>query len=219
MGDLFDLQEHYKFSYKGHIVIYFPHYHKAILNDGNNSSDFNLGNNIEIKSIEPSDWLNCARLMVIPTNRCNFNCSYCFSAKGRKSTSNRDLSFESFCKTIDNWVCHLKNNGQPTSLFIRFLGGGEPLMAADLIIRGTEYVCQKYAELTPEIRIVSNGYFLNEDIVKWGKKYGILFELSFDILEDVHSIQRNFYSRILRNIQLIDRMGGNYRLRLSLIHI
>ena len=61
-------------------------------------------------------------MVILPNYKCNFNCSYCYAAKGR---SNEEMDVETLDSAMD-WFLD-KNRIPEKDLYIFIVGGGEPL--------------------------------------------------------------------------------------------
>lgn len=88
------------------------------------------------------------------TNKCNLRCLHCYNSSGENLQSKEELTDEE----VLNFISEFEN--------IRLLNfcfcGGEPLLRKDLIVKSIKklkvYGCQNIA-------MVSNGFFLNENIL------------------------------------------------------
>jgi len=143
-----------------------------------------------------------ARLPVLPNNVCNFSCSYCYSAKGR---SGEVISWEKLKTALDSFITKERLKGK--TVFIPFLGGGEPLLSWDLVKTAIEYaseLCQK-AGSKSDFSLVTNGSVLTPEMIETFKKYKVVVSVSFEILEDIQNLQRGHYPLVARTIgQLVD---------------
>ena len=127
-------------------------------------------------------------LQLIVTNKCNFNCKYCFvdnmyNSKERSeiqhSPSNMQMSMQVAKKSIDNLLTILKKN-KTKFLNIEFFGG-EPLMNWPII----EFVLKTFKNGNPnEVKILysitTNGSLITEKMARLFKKFGVTVTVSFD---------------------------------------
>lgn len=89
-------------------------------------------------------------IKIIPTNRCQLNCNYCYTFRDRiKNTI--DLSFESIEPILRDFFYKNKD------CVISFVGGGEPTCNFELIEKCVEYV--KKNAVAAKYSIISNGLF------------------------------------------------------------
>jgi sulfatase maturation enzyme AslB (radical SAM superfamily) len=72
-------------------------------------------------------------LTVLPNQKCNLSCSYCYSAKGR---SNIELDRQKLKNAIDFFIDSKKED---KALAISYMGGGEPMLSWPLVIGCTKY--------------------------------------------------------------------------------
>lgn len=142
-------------------------------------------------------------LTVLPNNVCNFNCSYCYSAAGRNQAV---LDIERLTGGID-FFFDSKSADFNRPLTISYMGGGEPMLSWWLVKESIEYAEKKALAggKRLNIRIITNGSVLNEDIVCFLKEKRVEVSVSFEILEEVQNAQRKHYSLVKENIRkLID---------------
>ncbi|MBD3300165.1 MAG: radical SAM protein [Candidatus Moranbacteria bacterium] len=115
------------------------------------------------------------------TLNCNFKCKHCGSSAGenfyKKTISTREIK-KAFLDVADNF------NAKKITIAVT---GGEPLLRKDL------FKVMNYAsKLGFGWGMVTNGYLVNEEIVKKAKKSGIkTIDISIDGLEKTHDDFRN----------------------------
>lgn len=143
------------------------------------------------------------KMSILPNNRCNFNCSYCYAAQGRDSSELDKSTVETALKFfIDSDRCN-----RPLSIAV--LGGGEPMLSAETIF----YTFERARELAKEqgirleLTLVSNASIVNSDIIASLIKHNVIVNASFDLLEDVQDKQRKNFSQVKRNIQSMSEAG------------
>jgi len=150
------------------------------------------------------------RLFVFPTNRCNFSCSYCFSAKGRSGAS---LDFEKLKGALDFFIPEVKTKSKYLS--ITFAGGGEPLMNPAIFKRGIEYAsmrAQKYG-YSLNLSLITNGSKISSDIIKTLAEYDIAVTVSYEILREMQDVHRGHFDVVTRAIELLLQAGIFLRIR------
>jgi len=143
---------------------------------------------------KPDDYL---LLYVIPAYKCNFSCTYCFSAKGR---SDRELDKNQLKNALDFFVDSSRT--QEKKLLITFLGGGEPMISWKTVKYGIEYAYSlaKIHHFQLIMEIVTNGSIMNEDILQTLVRYNVRVRVSFEVLEDIQNIQRGHYNKVCKTI-------------------
>jgi radical SAM protein with 4Fe4S-binding SPASM domain len=136
-------------------------------------------------------------LTVLPNQKCNLNCSYCYSAKGR---SDIELDIGKLKHAIDFFI-NSKKQDRPLS--ISYMGGGEPMLSWNLVHDSIIYAGQKakvnakYIDFT----IITNGTLMTDTMLTFIRKNNINISISFDILEEIQDKQRGQYQTIINNIQ------------------
>lgn len=134
------------------------------------------------------------KLSILPTHRCNFKCTYCFSAKGRQ---NKTVSEKQAFAAIDYFI-----NRERTSLdnlWLAILGGGEPFLTPEL----TGKIIQRARLRAKEqgfklgIGLTTNGSLYNADLSKIIVKNQVNLGVSFEVLKDIQNEQRQHYDEVV----------------------
>lgn len=139
-------------------------------------------------------------LSVLPNNKCNFSCSYCYSAKGR---SHSELSIEKLKVAIDLFIRHDSHPKLTLSIF----GGGEPMLSWKVITEGIDYARLRAENMKKEllVNITTNGSIINQSAIAFIKKQQVTMLITFEILEDIQNLQRGHYELVAKNLRaLID---------------
>lgn len=149
-----------------------------------------------------TDFVN---LSILPTNACNFSCSYCYSAKGR---STRTIGFP-VVENMIRWFVGMERKSAPP-LFITIFGGGEPMLCWDNIVRPA-------IELTEELRmgyrsninlnLITNGSILAPDFIEVCRRSKTNVSVSFEILEELQNLQRRNYATVYANLLTLCENG------------
>lgn len=146
-------------------------------------------------------------LSILPTNSCNFSCSYCYSAKGRSS---RAIDYA----TVENmiqWFVELKRKSTPP-LFITIFGGGEPMLCWNNIVRPAIQLIENlrldYSSKI-HINLITNGSIVPRDFVEVCKRAKVNVAVSFEILEELQNLQRRNYKTVYENILTLCGHGIN----------
>lgn len=141
-------------------------------------------------------------LKLIPTLRCNLNCSYCFA---NEKSPNFDMSFETAKSAIDFFLNHfqLLRNG---TYVVDLSGAGEPLLRLDYILEVNKYV--KEIESRKKIHIfcqlATNGMLLTPETSKIIQESGIIFGVSLDGDKNISENRKGFdYELVEKNINAI----------------
>lgn len=148
----------------------------------------------------PDDYI---RMSILPTFKCNFSCSYCYSRHGRK---NQTISIDLLKRGIDYFL----RPGRSSSKFVLFIsGGGEPLMAWEQLKYAVEYSRTKAKENKYELEImeICNGSCITEEIIDFLRNNHVNVCISFEILEQLQNHHRGHYSQVKKNILLMIERG------------
>lgn len=158
--------------------------------------------NEQPKVKRPADY---SLLTVLPTNRCNFGCSYCYATAGRDD-STIDLPR---LKNAIGYFFDSKPSDFNRPLTVSFMGGGEPLMALGTVKDAVEYARQKAIEksLKLNIRVITNGSLVNDDFIDFCKAQKVEVSVSFDVMEDVQNAQRGEYFVVAQNLTKMCNAG------------
>jgi sulfatase maturation enzyme AslB (radical SAM superfamily) len=144
--------------------------------------------------------INCFdKLLIILSQRCNLNCSYCFAQNSR---SNSIISID-HVKTSIEYILERNNGSQKTFTFI---GGGEPLVTWDLLKESIQYIESRAKDLNVQyqIRIVTNATLLDENRIKWLNRGNIVISVSSDILPEIQNSQRPFHNAEKESFNYVD---------------
>lgn len=136
-------------------------------------------------------------LMVLPNNKCNFHCSYCYSAGGR---TNAEINPSVLKAGLRYFLNPQRAKGERLSISV--LGGGEPLLSWDILKPVLEETMQMIVQrkVQSPISIVTNGSICTDEIIQFCLHHQISLSVSFDILEDVQNAQRGFWEKVSVNI-------------------
>ncbi|MCP5538978.1 MAG: radical SAM protein [Akkermansiaceae bacterium] len=123
---------------------------------------------------------------ILPTNKCNLRCVYCFSFGG---DSKDDMDLAQAFNTVDDVLRNAKERSRPATIV--FHGGGEPTMNWSVVTKATERLRSEGARLGVEtsVRMVSNGVY-NSRQIEWVATNIDWLSLSIDGVPDVQDAQR-----------------------------
>lgn len=128
------------------------------------------------------------RIMLLVTENCNLNCSYCY--EHRKNPKN--MPYETAISIID---AHLKDAASDKPVIIEVFGG-EAFANFDLIRKIDAYVERTYGDLNVYYETTTNGTLVHGDIQEWltQRKEKFLISVSVDGTRDMHNQNRVFVS-------------------------
>lgn len=150
------------------------------------------------------------QLYILPSFKCNFACSYCFSANGRAT---EEVTLENLHATINFFVSRKRIDTDRLS--ISYLGGGEPTLSWDKIREGIEHANTLASVQGIKIyhTIVTNGSRINEEMARFFKDNDVLVRVSFEILPDIQALQRGQYDNVVRGIKALEMVGTRHMVR------
>ncbi len=126
-------------------------------------------------------------VVVIPTQLCNFGCTYCYAQEAHLYNS---VMPKETLQIVLDFVLQSKKRKKNIS----FIGGGEPLTAWELIKWAVEYLEQnKHSNDILNIGITTNASLFTDEIFKFVKEHNIHIGVSFEILSDIQDSQRPFH--------------------------
>ena len=141
-------------------------------------------------------------LKLIPTLRCNLNCSYCFA---NEKSSDFDMTVETSKTAIDFFLNHFQLSRNCTYV-VDLTGAGEPLLRLDYILEVNKYV--KEIENRKKIHIfcqlATNGMLLTPETSKIIQESGIIFGVSLDGDKNISVNRKGLdYELVEKNINAI----------------
>ena len=149
-----------------------------------------------------SDFVN---LSILPTNACNFSCSYCYSAKGRSA---RTIDYP-IVENMIRWFVGMTRQSIPP-LFITIFGGGEPMLCWDKIVRPAIDLIESLRivyQSKIHLNLITNGSILPPDFIEVCKRSKVNVSVSFEILEELQNLQRFNYATVYKNILTLCENG------------
>jgi len=142
-------------------------------------------------------------LTVLPNQKCNLSCSYCYSAKGR---SNTELDSQILKNTIDFFI-DSKEHNKPLS--ISYMGGGEPMLSWPLVSESILYAKKTALSLNKKIdfTIITNGTIITNSIIDFIIENEVNISISFDIIKEIQNEQRGQYDQVVCSIRSLIAHG------------
>ena len=160
--------------------------------------------NVKAVSAPESLYSRLQKLSILPNNRCNFRCSYCYAAA---SKDNRELDKEQLFQAITTFFSLPERH----DLSVSFLGGGEPLLSPDTVLAAIDFI-RKIAPDIP-VNIVTNGSVLNENLKKFFLRQNVSVTVSFEVLPDIQESQRGSHALVSRNVKELLASGIKVKIR------
>ncbi|MEO0284896.1 MAG: radical SAM protein [candidate division WOR-3 bacterium] len=133
----------------------------------------------------------------VPTQLCNFNCSYCF-----ERSKKYDMEESIFKKSIEFIKEIIDSKNELENISVLFFGG-EPLIKLDMVLKFGEVIknISKEKKLNFSSSIITNGYYLNYDTAKALCEICNLkfVQITLDGDRNFHNKRRNNSYEILMN--------------------
>jgi uncharacterized protein len=165
------------------------------------------------RAMEASDTL---LLTLAPTIQCNFRCTYCFE------THRQEVISPTVEADLMRFIAH---NAEGTRAITTTWFGGEPLLHPDIIERIQRFTNDLGAARGLEVTrgIVTNGYFLTEDVIRRLLALGHweMVQVTLDGLPAIHNTRRvlvggqGTWDRIIVNCRTAQDMGLRINLRVN----
>lgn len=127
------------------------------------------------------------KIVLILTQSCNLNCTYCYE----NHKSGRSMTFDMVKEILDNEILHI---GKDNLLTVEFFGG-EPFIKFEIIKNTVDYVKRKYETLHIKFATTTNGTLLTPYIKGWLADNADIFEcsLSLDGTPNMHNTNRPYF--------------------------
>lgn len=150
------------------------------------------------------------QLYILPGFKCNFACSYCFSANGRATD---EVTLENLLAAIDFFVSRKRIDTDRLS--ISYLGGGEPTLSWPKVKAGIERANALAAKQGIKIyhTIVTNGSLVTAEMAEFLREQDVLVRVSFEILPEIQALQRGQYDKVARGMELLRQAGTRHMVR------
>ena len=120
------------------------------------------------------------KITIIPTGKCNLDCSYCITKRYRKYVKEK-ISYKDVCDFIKNYY------RKDQKIFVSFTGGGEPTQRMDFIKNVVENLRKQFRFI--KFGITTNGV-LNQKNLNWLIKNMDAINVSCDGPPEIQDRQR-----------------------------
>jgi radical SAM protein with 4Fe4S-binding SPASM domain len=149
----------------------------------------------------PADY---TKLSVLLNYKCNFSCTYCYSAKGR---SVDEISITDLKAMLDFFIDGSRIESRDLTIF--FSGGGEPLLSWDRLKFALEYadVLARKEGFRMNYILITNGSLLDDPIINCLVEHKVNVCVSFEILEEIQNRHRGHYDQVVRGISALISHG------------
>lgn len=139
--------------------------------------------------------MEVSNLTFIVTDDCNFNCSYCFQEKEKKTITNTIIE-----KAVDFFYPFFNNNKTHIGFY-----GGEPLLAFEKIQQAVMLLLGKNetGNKKLEFSVTTNGTLLTEEMLEFFNRHNFTLVLSFDGLAQDKGRKNGTLENMLRVMKQI----------------
>ncbi len=178
--------------------------------DCGSSNDLNnLDEYIEeyIKNYAPT------HLAICPTSDCNLRCKYCYASGGDKPKY-MDLHIAE--RAIDYVINNAVKIGSDR-IILSFHGGGEPMLAFDLIEKSVKYGKERTGEMGLRLELVlTTNLMVEKERLDFIIDNFDLVAVSFDGSKDIQDYNRpavngkGSYDLVMRNLKILDKSKVKY---------
>lgn len=138
-------------------------------------------------------------ISILPTHRCNFNCSYCYSACGRGQATLDGATVE---RAVDFFMS-TRDRSRVGAVRMSVLGAGEPLLersvAFTALRRGRASAAREGLGFSAEL--VTNGSLIDDEICEFLANQSVDVGVSFELIKDVQLSQRGAYDAVVDGIR------------------
>ncbi|MBQ6064837.1 MAG: radical SAM protein [Prevotella sp.] len=143
-------------------------------------------------------------LHLLLNEKCNFHCTYCYSAAGRSSV---ELTMNEVKPLLDFFLSGKRKAVRERT--VMFMGGGEPMLSWPLLKQSTLYAKHVAAKenVTIHFSLTTNGSLMNDDELLFLKEHDFTVQISFEILPEVQRVQRGPYIQVAKNLQHLTEKG------------
>lgn len=150
---------------------------------------------------------------ILANYMCNFNCIYCYSARGRSQV---ELKYEVACRLID--FLFGENHPADKPYRINFSGGGEPLISFELIKKIIAYIEAKAEHSNHKyiLQLVTNGSLVKKEHADFFKQHSVNLVVSFAVLEKFQNRERGAYDRVVKTIDMLLDNGNKFGIRATI---
>lgn len=152
----------------------------------------------EVRDLKIESVDDVIKLSILPTNKCNFSCSYCYSREGRDATQ---VSISALDRTLEFFINPERTKSK--DLTISYLGGGEPMLCWNIFKHSLDYSNELAARygFTLMNSVNTNGSILNDEILTYLKKYDVTVCVTFEVFEEIQNAQRGQWNIVKDNIK------------------
>lgn len=152
-------------------------------------------------------------LHLLLNEKCNFHCSYCYSAQGR---SDAELTMEQI-EPVLRWFLS-KERTAPKKRTVMFMGGGEPVLSWKKLVEATLLAEAIGREEGVQVgfQLTTNGSLMTEEMLEFLKEKRFRVQVSFEVLPDVQEAQRGVYQRVADNIVRLGAKGIDHYIRATI---
>ena len=179
---------------------------------GLNTEQFSRSAVLSLASRYSKNLAKPSLVMVVPTLRCDHNCTYCQVSRASLTSTKHDLMLSP--KSIATAIDKIAANS-----FKLEIQGGEPLLRTSYITALVEELRVSTAKQFEIVITTALGPPLEPAFLDWANQNQISFSISFDGLRSVHEAQRKWIhsdetTHLLKQIEILKSAGFTGRIGL-----
>lgn len=150
-------------------------------------------------------------MYLLLSERCNMNCLYC-SHSYREKSKQGDMAIGTIINALDKFYSVDTERKRSVVLY-----GGEPLMNKKGVLTAIEYIREQKKDIDTEIVIITNGTFLQENLIQYFAKNRVSIIISVDGDKKTHDMfrkigKRGTYSYIEKAVSIYNKEGIRFGL-------
>lgn len=181
---------------------------KMVINLENGENEISINEIIKKNNHEKPDVFI---LYLLLSERCNMNCLYC-SHSYRERAKQGDMNLETVLNALDKFYAVETKRKRSVVLY-----GGEPLMNKKGVMAAVNYIRQDKEDKETEIVIITNGTFLEEQLVKYFSSNDVKIIISVDGNKEIHDQFRKIgnkgtFDYIEQAVSILNHNGVRYGL-------
>lgn len=135
------------------------------------------------------DIFNTNTLAILPTNKCDLGCVYCYSQERRGDIT---LETKVGAAAVNHLISNVKRNGYDKASIL-FHGGGEPTLAWDFLTSVSQYAKECFNKMGVKLSLgISTNGILSERKLEWITGNIDNLQVSFDGIAEIQNMHRPF---------------------------
>lgn len=160
---------------------------KLLVSVKNNETEF-------INKLKQKGEVDIRLMYFFPTDKCNFNCKYCFIESAFPKNHNFTFMEKETAKKGLDFFFKVSNETSKNKRRIIFYGG-EPLLNKKILEYSIKYARNHQSSENTDLHLITNGSLITDNFAKILKENEIYVSLSLDGLEQINDKARVYLNR------------------------